>query len=187
MPPLNESDQQLLLRHARQALEERLCRGPAQPLAVTPALAEAHGVFVTLHREGKLRGCVGVIEAVGTLAATTRYAAVAAALDDPRFLPVGPEEVSNLQIEISVLSPLVDIDPSQIQVGVHGLLISRGTQRGLLLPQVAADHHWTSERFLQETCRKAGMPADAWQRGARIQAFTAQVIEEGARHAARTT
>lgn len=186
MLPLNESDQLLLLQHARQALQESVCHSPPKLLEVTPALAEPRGVFVTLHREGKLRGCIGVIEAVSSLAATTRYAAVAAALDDPRFFPVSPEEVPNLHIEVSVLSPMTNIQPDQIQIGVHGLLVSKGAQRGLLLPQVATGYSWTPERFLQKTCHKAGLPADAWKHGARIQAFTAQVMEEGATPKARS-
>jgi uncharacterized protein (TIGR00296 family) len=83
-----------------------------------------------------------------------------------------------LRLEISILSPLVDVAPPQVEVGRHGLLISRGAQRGLLLPQVAVEWNWDREQFLEETCLKAGLPADAWQHGARIQAFTAEVLKE---------
>jgi AmmeMemoRadiSam system protein A len=107
-----------------------------------------------------------------------RECARAAALDDPRFDPVTPAELSSLQIEISILSPLVDIAPHEVEVGRHGLLISDGGRRGLLLPQVAEEWNWNREQFLQETCMKAGLPADAWQHGARIQAFTAQIVKE---------
>jgi AmmeMemoRadiSam system protein A len=107
-----------------------------------------------------------------------RECARAAALDDPRFDPVTPAELSSLHIEISILSPLVDIAPQQVEVGRHGLLVSRGGRRGLLLPQVAEEWNWNREQFLQETCLKAGLPADAWQHGARIQAFTAQILRE---------
>jgi uncharacterized protein (TIGR00296 family) len=86
--------------------------------------------------------------------------------------------VSGLNFEISVLSPLSGIAPENIEVGRHGLAISHGAMRGLLLPQVAVQWKWNREQFLEETCRKAGLPPDAWQKGARIQAFTAQVFEE---------
>ena len=125
-----------------------------------------------------MRGCIGHIEAVRPLYATVRECARAAALDDPRFDPVTPAELSSLQLEISILSPLVDIAPQEVEVGRHGLLISRGGRRGLLLPQVAVEWNWDREQFLEETCLKAGLPADAWQHGARIQAFTAQVLKE---------
>jgi uncharacterized protein (TIGR00296 family) len=91
---------------------------------------------------------------------------------------VTPAELPSLRIEISILSPLRDVVPQQIEVGRHGLLISRGPLRGLLLPQVAVEWNWNREQFLQETCLKAGLPADAWQHGARIQAFTAQILGE---------
>jgi hypothetical protein len=133
---------------------------------------------VTLTEGGRLRGCIGHIEARKPLYATVRECARAAALDDPRFPAVTPAELSLLQLEISILSPLLDIDPQQVEVGRHGLLISRGAQRGLLLPQVAVEWDWDREQFLAETCLKAGLPGNAWQHGARIQAFTAQVLKE---------
>jgi len=94
-------------------------------------------------------------------------------------------EVKGLRLEISVLSPLMEIAPQDIEVGRHGLIISRGDMRGLLLPQVPVEWNWDRERFLNETCRKAGLPPDAWRQGARIQAFTAQVFEET--HPARSS
>jgi AmmeMemoRadiSam system protein A len=103
---------------------------------------------------------------------------VAAALHDPRFPAVTSQEIPELSLEISVLSPLTEIAPEKIEIGRHGLLISRGAQHGLLLPQVAVEWNWNREQFLEETCLKAGLPPDAWQHGARIQAFTAQVFEE---------
>jgi AmmeMemoRadiSam system protein A len=118
------------------------------------------------------------VEAVKPLYATVRECAVAAALHDPRFHPVAPQEVPELSLEISVLSPLAEITPEEIEVGRHGLLISRGAQRGLLLPQVAVEWHWNREQFLEETCLKAELPADAWRHGATLQAFTAQAFEE---------
>jgi AmmeMemoRadiSam system protein A len=109
---------------------------------------------------------------------TVRECALAAALSDPRFPPVKPEEVPTLTIEISVLGSLEDIAPEQVEVGRHGLFISRRSHRGLLLPQVAAEWRWDRQRFLEETCLKAGLPRHAWRNGARIQAFTAQIFRE---------
>jgi AmmeMemoRadiSam system protein A len=179
MLPLTESAQQLLLRLAREALVEGVRTGRLPEIS-TPAGApdEKRGAFVTLHKEGHLRGCVGYIESPKPLFQTVRECALAAALRDMRFDPVEPEDVSRLHLEISVLSPLTDITPEQIEIGRHGLLISRGPMRGLLLPQVAVECNWDRERFLSETCRKAGLPEDEWLRGARVQAFTAQVFAE---------
>jgi uncharacterized protein len=185
MSPLTEGDQQTLLRMAREAIEEflhhhRLSNIP-EP---AEALCQPCGAFVTLHKGKHLRGCIGYIEAARPLYATVRECAVAAAVHDPRFPPVAPREVPELHLEISVLSPLTVITPEKIEVGRHGLLVSQGSQRGLLLPQVAMEWNWDREHFLEETCLKAGLPPDAWRHGARIQAFTAQVFEESglARH-----
>jgi AmmeMemoRadiSam system protein A len=187
MLPLTESQQQLLLRLARQALEESVRTGRLGEIE-KPAEApeEKCGAFVTLHKRGNLRGCVGYIESVKPLYQTVRECAMAAALHDRRFDPVEPEEIPHLHLEISVLSPLEDIPPDQVEVGRHGLLISRGFQRGLLLPQVATEWHWDRETFLSETCHKAGLPADDWRRGARIQVFTAQIFAESSVLAARS-
>ena len=179
MLPLTESQQQILLRLAREALEESVRTGslsPIEPPADAPC--EKCGAFVTLHKEGRLRGCVGHIVSAKPLYQTVRECARASALEDSRFDPVEPEELSRLHVEISVLSPLADITPEQIEVGRHGLLVSRGGMRGLLLPQVAVEWKWDRERFLSETCRKAGLPEDEWRRGARVQAFTAQIFAE---------
>ena len=182
MSPLSESEQLQLLESARQALEAGV-RGSERMLDGAPAgsLSECRGAFVTLHKHGRLRGCVGFIEALTPLYQTVRDCAVAAALRDPRFEPVRPHELAELRLEISVLSPLVDILPEEIDVGRHGLLISEGAWRGLLLPEVALECNWDREQFLRATCEKAGLPAEAWRRGARIQAFTAQVFGEGVR------
>jgi AmmeMemoRadiSam system protein A len=179
MSPLTDSDQQLLLRLAREALVESVRSGRLSEIE-KPAGApeEKCGAFVTLHKLGRLRGCVGYIESPRPLFQTVRECAMAAALHDGRFDPVEPEELHFLHLEISVLSPLEDVRPEQIEIGRHGLLVSRGFQRGLLLPQVAVEWKWDRETFLDETCRKAGLPEDEWRRGARIQAFTAQVFGE---------
>ncbi len=179
MLPLTEADQQRLLEQARQALEQGVRHQPPNPIAEPEgALREKLGAFVTLRKAGHLRGCIGYVEPVKPLYQTVRECAVAAALHDPRFDPVTPEEVLDLRIEISVLSPLVSATPDQIEVGKHGILVVRGAQRGVLLPQVAVEWKWDSKRFLQETCLKAGLPAEAWRQDAKISVFTAQIISE---------
>ena len=179
MPPLMEADQRTLLGWAREALEESVRHHRLTEIAVPSGpLAEPRGAFVTLRKGDRLRGCIGYVEALKPLCLTVRECAMAAALQDPRFEPVTPRELPSLHLEIPVLSPLEDITPEQIDVGRHGLIISRGRQRGLLLPQVAVEWNWDRERFLEETCVKAGLPPDDWKHGARLQAFTAQILEE---------
>jgi uncharacterized protein len=179
MLPLTETDRQTLLRIAREALVGYLERAeiPQRP-EPDEALRQPCGAFVTLRKGKNLRGCIGVVEAIKPLYLTVGECAVWAALHDRRFPAVTKREVSGLNLEISVLSPLSDIAPADIEVGKHGLVVSRGSLRGLLLPQVAVQWNWSREQFLEETCQKAGLPPDAWRQGARIQAFTAQVFEE---------
>lgn len=141
-------------------------------------LCQPRGAFTTLHKGGQLRGCIGVIMAVRALHETICQTARDAALEDPRFEPVRKVELDQLQIEISVLSPMFEIAPEQLVVGRHGLLIAQQGRRGLLLPQVALERSWEREIFLAQACRKAGLPLDAWRRGARIEAFTAEVFGE---------
>ena len=176
---LSEAEQQELIRLARQALEESVRHRRLSKIEKPQGrLGDQCGAFVTLHKAGRLRGCIGYLEAARPLYQTVRECALAAALHDPRFSPVTPDELDSLRLEISVLSPLAEIRPEQVDVGRHGLLISRGFQRGLLLPQVAVEWKWDRERFLAETCLKAGLPQDAWKHGATLQAFTAQVFSE---------
>lgn len=181
MLPLTEAEQQSLLKLARGAMELGVRGLRLEELVSPPDLpAECCGMFVTLHKGEHLRGCIGHIDALKPLAQTVRECAVASALYDPRFERVSPDELPGLRIEISVLSPFIEITPDQVEVGVHGLFISRGARRGLLLPQVAVQWNWDRERFLCETCRKAGLDGDAWKHGAKIQAFTAQIFAEPA-------
>jgi len=135
------------------------------------------GAFVTLKKHGKLRGCIGFIEPVLPLHQAVMQASVYAACRDSRFVPVTREELEDLDIEISVLTPLEKIrDPNRVMVGKHGLVIAKDGKRGLLLPQVAVEHHWTRETFLERTCLKAGLPKNAWQSGADIFVFEAIVF-----------
>jgi AmmeMemoRadiSam system protein A len=155
--------------------------GRHAPPEPSPALREKRGAFVTLHERstGDLRGCIGYIEPLFPLAETVTRAALAAALHDRRFAPVTAAELPGLVIEISVLSPPQPIRPDAIVVGRHGLIISAGGRSGLLLPQVATELGWDAETFLDQTCRKAGLPAGTWRRPeTELLGFTATVFGE---------
>ena len=146
----------------------------------SPTLDTPCGAFVTLEKDGRLRGCIGYVRAVKPLREAVRDMAVQAAFHDPRFPPVAAGEIPDLEIEISVLSPLVTVtDVSEIVVGRDGLIVRIGSASGLLLPQVATDHGWDRDAFLDHTCVKAGLPAGCWRRDdAEIMRFTAQVFGE---------
>jgi hypothetical protein len=162
---LSPAEKQELHRIARTTIE-RLAQGESPPdfAPLTPTLEEKRGAFVTLKKHGRLRGCIGYIQARKPLYITIEEMAKAAAFSDPRFPPVSAEELAELDIEISVLTPLNKIDnPEEIEVGRHGIYIKRGLSSGLLLPQVATENHWDRLTFLQHTCRKAGLPSNAWQ------------------------
>ncbi|MGA7079719.1 MAG: AmmeMemoRadiSam system protein A [Terriglobales bacterium] len=141
-------------------------------------LSEPRGVFTTLYLEGELRGCVGYVAPVVPLYRAVAETARAAAFEDSRFLPVTREEGLRLEVSLSALSRLSPVPPDAVEVGRHGLVISLGGRRGLLLPQVAVEHGWGRETFLEQTCRKAGLPLDAWRKGATIEAFTAEVFSD---------
>jgi AmmeMemoRadiSam system protein A len=142
----------------------------------TPHFAEPRGVFTSLHVRGELRGCVGYVLPTCPVYRAVGETARAAAFDDNRFPPVTLEEAPHLEIELSILSPAQEIRVEEIEVGRHGLLISWHSHRGLLLPQVPVEHAWDRTTFLEQTCRKAGLPLDAWQNGATIEVFTAEVF-----------
>ena len=144
----------------------------------SPHLTEPRGAFTSLYLNGELRGCVGYVLPVSSVYRAVIDTARAAAFEDARFYPVTIEEARQLNIELSILSPPLPISAEEVEVGRHGLLISLAGQRGLLLPQVPAERNWDRITFLQQTCRKAGLPPDAWQRGALIEAFTAEVFGE---------
>lgn len=181
MPFLSEADRRSLLELARRAVTEAVSfPSPAGGVPRTGLFPEKRGVFVTLHVRGRLRGCIGVVEAHEPLGEAVARCAAGAALHDPRFSPVRKEELPNLQIELSLLSLPERILPDNIEIGRHGLLISQGTKRGLLLPQVALEHKFGRQEFLEETCRKAGLPGDAWQAPeTQILGFFCEVFSEG--------
>ena len=153
-----------------------------RPLDVKVAdMPEASGVFVTIKRRGELRGCLGTLEDGCRLADEVVRCAANSASEDPRFAAVTVDELPELRLEISVLGPLEHIDnaaavPDAFTIGVHGLVVEQGARRGLLLPQVATEWGWTPQQFLRQTCLKAGLPPDAWQRGAEVYRFAAEVF-----------
>jgi AmmeMemoRadiSam system protein A len=180
MSSLGNREKQLLLELARHALT-MAAEGRESAVTLPPdaALVESLGAFVTLRKRGKLRGCIGQIDSGESLVEVVARCAKSAALNDPRFEPVRPEELCEIEIELSVLSPLVEIAPERIEAGKHGLMVSAGLGRGVLLPQVAVECHWTGEQFLEQTCVKAGLKRDAWRdRETKVEAFTAQVFAE---------
>jgi AmmeMemoRadiSam system protein A len=182
---LTETDQQLLLQIARSAVGAYLAgRKPVFPEVSSAAIAESRGVFVSLHQSETLRGCIGNIYPAGPLYRSAAECAIAAAVSDPRFMPLMASELPMVEFEISVLSPLQSVnDIEKIEIGRHGLLIRNRGSQGLLLPQVAAAFGWGRERFLEETCKKAGLRPDDWKQGASIQAFSAIVFSERQFHA----
>lgn len=180
LPDLADADRAALLAHARSVIESRL-GVPSPAVQPTAAFAVPAGAFVTVRVAGELRGCIGLLDAAEPLASVVGHCAASAAFGDPRFDPVRRSELGDLVLEISVLSPLTPVpDVSAIEVGRHGLVVEQGRSRGLLLPQVAVEHGWDRDTFLRHTCRKAGLPADAWQRGATLLYFEAVVFGEPA-------
>jgi hypothetical protein len=164
MSALAPAERAALLGVARASLRHHLGLGPPPVIPATGELGAPRGAFVTLQRDGELRGCIGRFEADGTLARTVAAMAVAAASEDPRFPPVSPGELDGLTIRISALGPRRPLaDPSLLRVGEHGLVVRRGWHRGTLLPVVAVEHGWDAATFLQRTCLKAGLPPDAWR------------------------
>lgn len=192
-----QEERSLLLRLAHESIVSWLESRELLLNPPTPHLAEPRGVFTslylphasaapflapTLREEWPLRGCVGYIHPSYSVYRTVAETARAAAFEDTRFNPVTRDEAPHLEIELSILSPPQPISSEAIEIGRHGLLISTAGHRGLLLPQVPVEHHWDRITFLEQTCRKAGLPPNAWQRGVdqgvQIEAFTAEVFGE---------
>jgi len=142
----------------------------------TSHFAEHRGAFTSLYLRRELRGCVGYVLPSCPVYRAVAETARAAAFEDNRFPPVTKKEADLLEIELSILSPPQPVQPEEIEVGRHGLLVTWHGRRGLLLPQVPIEHGWDRTTFLEQTCRKAGVPIDAWQKGAIIEAFTAEVF-----------
>jgi AmmeMemoRadiSam system protein A len=176
---IGSEDQRRLVALARYALEARVRRQPPPTLHGDGTSTSTCGAFVSLHRGGTLRGCLGRIQIQASLEETIAQLAASVADSDPRFAPVSPDELLDLVVEISVLGPEREIGSiAEIVVGRHGLIVEQGPHRGLLLPQVATEQRWDPETFVSHTCLKAGLPPHAWRHGARILTFEAQVFGE---------
>jgi len=185
---LTDGEKGLLLKLARDTIDRYLADGSRIDLPKAEGLlAEKCGAFVTLHKRGHLRGCIGSMVGTMPLVETVREMAIAASTEDPRFHNVTPEEMEQIDIEISVLSPMQKVkDPSEIEVGQHGILMRQGMYQGVLLPQVATEWGWGREEFLEHTCEKAGLPIDAWKDPkTSIEIFQAEVFGERERERAK--
>jgi AmmeMemoRadiSam system protein A len=169
-------ERSILLKLAHEAILFKLNRREISLDPPSPHLAEPRGVFTTIYLHGALHGCVGFVLPVASLYRNVAETARSAAFEDARFPAITDEEAANLEVSLSILSPLRRIFPEEIEIGRHGLLISKSGQRGLLLPQVPVEHGWDRITFLEQTCRKAGLPSDAWKNGASIESFTAEVF-----------
>jgi len=180
MPSRPDADRLALLQLARAAVRECVLKQSLMAETSDKAVfAERCGVFVTLRIGERLRGCIGVLEGKEPLGRLIPRCAVSAALEDPRFAPVTRDELEELRIELSLLSPLVPSRADDIVIGTHGIMVTCGERRGVLLPQVAAEHDWSVEEFLAQTCQKAGLPRDAWRSpGAEISSFVTEVLRE---------
>ncbi len=178
---ISVESQSLLLKIARTSITNHLKRQKPPEFKIEDEnLLQKRGAFVTLHKHEQLRGCIGYVLPYKPLHQTVAEMAVSAATFDPRFSPVTLAEMEEIDIEISALSPLKQIDNTdEIEVGKHGLYMKRGRNSGLLLPQVATDYNWNKEQFLEHTCQKAGLPKDVWKDNkTEIYIFSAQVFGE---------
>jgi len=176
---LTEKEQETLHGIARTVIWNRASGKEVPEFTVqSERLKELRGAFVSLHKQEALRGCIGYIRGIKPLYKAVQEMAEAAAFKDPRFPPVTEEELKDLDIEISVLTPLSQIDDvSQIQVGTHGIFIEKGFSSGLLLPQVATEYDWDRETFLEQTCIKAGLSRHAWKdKDTKIYIFSADIF-----------
>jgi AmmeMemoRadiSam system protein A len=178
---LSSIDKQTLLTIARSSIKAAIEGESIPPLFIlTQDLERPSGTFVTLKIDDELRGCIGYIEPIYPLAQAVQETAIKAATEDPRFMPVAPEELDHIQIEISVLFPIEKVtDVSEIEIGKHGLVVELGSRKGLLLPQVATEYGWTPKEFLNQTSLKAGLSEYGWQQpGARISRFRVELFSE---------
>src|SRR5580700_833992 len=169
-------ERQILLKLAHTSIEAALDKREIPLDPPSPHLAEPRGAFTTLYFRRQLQGCVGYVLPVVSLYRTVAETARAAAFEDTRFPPIGLDETSTLTVSLSILSPLKTITPEELEIGLHGLVVSQAGRRGLLLPQVPVEQGWDRGTFIEQTCRKAGLPLNAWQQGATLEAFTAEVF-----------
>jgi AmmeMemoRadiSam system protein A len=176
--PYTEEEKKELLVIARKAITEYVTNGKAPEIEIkNPKFKTDGAVFVTLKKNGNLRGCIGNIQPIMPLYQSVIKNAVAASSSDPRFPPMKKEELKDIDIEISILSPLKPLkDVKDIQPGKHGLVIIKGMHSGILLPQVATEFGWDRETFLEQVCMKAGLPRGSWK-DAEFFSFTAEIIK----------
>lgn len=179
---LSPDERRQLLRLAHESIAAAFHEDKLSLTPPTSRLAQPRGVFTTLYRNRQLRGCVGYTLPVMSLYQAVAETAQAAAFDDNRFPPVTERELPELRVSLSVLSPLKPVAPDDIELGRHGLTVTWEGHRGLLLPQVPVEHRWDRITFLEQTCRKAGLPLDSWKKGALVEAFTAEVFGEEGLH-----
>ena len=178
---LSDEDKRFLLRLARDSMEAFASgRTFEAPVVAPEGVRAVQGAFVSLHKAGQLRGCIGYVEGIKPLWEAVRDLAVEASAHDPRFAPVRPRETEEVDVEISVLEPLERIKgPADVEIGTHGLFIRAAGRSGLLLPQVATQHAWAAEKFLEQTCWKAGLPLEEWRDPkAELYRFGAEVFGE---------
>ena len=177
---MTESEQLILLKTARETIRARVYGDAPQYDEPTEPLLQPRPLFVTLRCGGRLRGCIGTLQPAGPLFEAVKDFAVSSAFNDPRFPPFEKNEMTDLNIEISVLSPLEKVTSlDSIEIGKHGLYAKRGARSGVLLPQVPVEQRWNRAQFLKHTCLKAGLPEDAWKTGeVDFYSFTAEVFSE---------
>jgi len=178
---LTDQHREVLLKLVRDTIAQYLADGTRVPLPERDGvLGQECGAFVTLHKKGQLRGCIGNMMGRGPLIETIQEMAIAASTQDPRFGTVTPDELADIDIGISVLSPMRQTkDVNEIEVGTHGILMKQGMYQGVLLPQVATEYGWDRETFLANTCLKAGLPTEAWRDPeTQIYIFSAEVFGE---------
>ena len=178
---LDKQEKQFLLKLARQSILDYFRQKQAEPANFYSENLRTHsGAFVTLHKQGQLRGCIGYVKAFKPLQEAISDLAISAAFNDPRFPALDQDEYQQIDLEISVLTPLKKVDDiSQIEIGRDGLLVKNGFYEGLLLPQVATDYGWDINTFLEQTCNKAGLPKDSWQdEQTEIFSFSAIIFDE---------
>ena len=182
---LTDEEGRLAVERARELVESVVQRKPVADISYPPVFETPRGVFVTLTEFGDLRGCIGIPYPVMPLAESLEDAAVSAAVRDPRFRPVGPDELADIAVEVTILTPPEELTcppPERwqhIEVGRHGLIVKAGSRSGLLLPQVGSEYGWTPSEFLSQTCIKAGLPPSVWrEKTCTVLTFEGQIFSE---------
>jgi len=176
--PYTESERKQLLSLAKDSIEEYIVKGKVQERTIhNPKFKTEGAVFVTIKKNGSLRGCIGHVQPVMSLSQSIIKNAISASSGDPRFPPMDKDELKDIEIEVSILSPLIPLrDINDISIGKHGLVIRKGERSGIFLPQVATEFGWDRDTFLEQLCMKAGLPKSAWK-DAELHIFTAEVIK----------